>query len=197
MPGSEKEVCDKVGKHLYKEDGIPHSKFWNEFNDYKTRQRENPSSSVAQLKMTLPGRIVQMVRTSERLSNNPCCCVLSCVKCAACCGMSMDTKKYKVKWSVSRWYLQPFFDSSCAHWRLVISVASGQGGSFRNIHISVNAGGPFSIQCCSCVGVCRKILRCTVKSRKRCDLWNLETEEAQTLDRMAALVEVESKTTCI
>jgi len=102
MPGSEKEVCDKVGKHLYNEDSIPQSKFWNEFNDYKTRQQQHSSSSVTQLKMTLPGRIVQMVRTSERLSNIPCCCVLSCVKCAACCGMSMDTKKYKVKWSVSR-----------------------------------------------------------------------------------------------
>jgi hypothetical protein len=63
MPGSEKEVCHKVGKHLYNKDSIPQSKFWNEFNDYKTQQQQHSSSSVTQLKMTLPGRIVQMVRT--------------------------------------------------------------------------------------------------------------------------------------
>ena len=54
--------------------------------------------------MALPGRIIQMVRTSDDLSNNPCLCCLNCLKCTACCGMDVDTKTYKVRWSVRIYY---------------------------------------------------------------------------------------------
>ncbi|KAL3793242.1 hypothetical protein HJC23_000784 [Cyclotella cryptica] len=140
MPGSEKEVCDKVGKHLHKEDHIPQSKFWNEFNDYKARQQEHTSSSVSPFKMTLPGRIVQMVRTSEKLSNNPCSCVLSCVKCTACCGMSINTKKYKVKWSDKEDLSEIFISPSMLVDHFPYNIARALECAARSYDIPLNQG---------------------------------------------------------
>ena len=105
-PGSEKEVFDIVSEQLYDENSIPHSKFWSDFGSYKAKQQQTMSnrriserSSMMYDNMTLPGQIVQMVRTSDDLSNDPCFCCVSCIKCTACCGMPVDTKTYKVRWS--------------------------------------------------------------------------------------------------
>jgi hypothetical protein len=104
-PGTEKEVSQVINTQLYNDDVIPESKFWNDFQRYKTKQKETMSSRRASNGsgmydgMTLPGQVVHMVRTSDDLSNDPCYCCISCVKCTACCGMSVDTKTYKVRWS--------------------------------------------------------------------------------------------------
>jgi hypothetical protein len=99
-------VFDVVNEQLYSEDSIPESAFWNEFGSYKAKQqhtmsgrRSSDNSAVAYDNMTLPGQIVQVVRTSDDLSNDPCFCCVSCIKCTACCGMPIDTRAYKVRWS--------------------------------------------------------------------------------------------------
>ena len=51
--------------------------------------------------MTIPGRIMHMVRTSEKMNNVPCDCLLSCCKCVICCGQNPTTTKYKVRWTES------------------------------------------------------------------------------------------------
>jgi hypothetical protein len=45
-----------------------------------------------------PGRILHMVRTSVKLGNVPCSCLLNCTRCIVCCGRSVETKKYKLRW---------------------------------------------------------------------------------------------------
>jgi len=104
-PGGEKVVSEIIDCQLYKEDHVPDSKFWRDFEAYKAQQRKTMSDrntgSTRKMydTMTLPGQIIHMVRTSDDLSNNPCLCCLNCLKCTACCGMDVDTKTYKVRWS--------------------------------------------------------------------------------------------------
>ncbi len=49
--------------------------------------------------MTIPGKIVHMVRTSTKLGNDPCGCLLSCCNTIISCGATRQTKKYKVRWT--------------------------------------------------------------------------------------------------
>lgn len=96
-------MCDIVKEQLYNENSIPDSKFWADFGSYKSKQRQTISSrrmsDESSTSMTLPGQIIQMIRMSDDLSNDPCFCCVSCIKCTACCGMPLDTKTYKVRWS--------------------------------------------------------------------------------------------------
>ena len=98
---------------------IPDSKFWNDFETYKEQQRDNMTNrrtsdrlGMMYDNMTLPGQIVQMVRTSDNLSNEPCFCCVSCIKCTVCCGMSSDKKMYKVRWSEKEDFAEIFVSPS-------------------------------------------------------------------------------------
>lgn len=54
---------------------------------------------MMQVRMVCPGRICQLYRTSEKLSNVPCSSIIKCLKCAtAACGLA-GTKKYTVLWT--------------------------------------------------------------------------------------------------
>lgn len=84
---------------LHGKESIPTSDFWKNFASYKERQQQRQTQrKTRSCHMTLPGQIVQLVRLKD-LRNVPCSCLLSCVKCIACCGMSHETKKYKVRWA--------------------------------------------------------------------------------------------------
>lgn len=98
-PWNENSLLSLPEKLLYGKDDIPTSNFLSEFEKFKLRQREKQQDRGGQRsKMTVPGRIMHMVRTSAKLNNVPCGCLLSCLKCIVCCGVSHETKKYKVRW---------------------------------------------------------------------------------------------------
>lgn len=119
-------MSELIDSQLYKEDLVPDSKFWRDFEAYKTQQRKTMSdrntNSARKMydTMALPGRIIQMVRTSDDLSNNPCLCCLNCLKCTACCGMDVDTKTYKVRWSVRIYYFIKNPSKDYIYWSLTL-----------------------------------------------------------------------------
>ena len=102
-PWNEKALLSLPDTLLYSKDEIPPSKFYQEFEKFKLRQTERQQERGGnQSKMNAPGRVMQMVRTSARLDNVPCGCMLSCMKCIVCCGFSHETKKYKLRWIDSK-----------------------------------------------------------------------------------------------
>lgn len=94
---SVKNIPDKL---MHGKDEIPPSEFYNEFEKFKLRQEErHQERDIRQnIHMVAPGRILHMVRTSVKLGNVPCSCLLSCTRCIVCCGGSVETKKYKLRW---------------------------------------------------------------------------------------------------
>lgn len=102
-PWNEKALLSLPETLLYSKADIPATKFYNEFERFKLRQSERQQERGGQQsKMSAPGKIMHMVRTSARLDNVPCSCMLSCMKCIVCCGFSPVTKKYKVRWIDSK-----------------------------------------------------------------------------------------------
>lgn len=79
---------------------IPQTQFFTDFERFKASQNERQElRDTAHIKMTVPGRILQMVRTSVRLDNVPCSCMSSCLKSLTKCLLCYEeTKQYKVRW---------------------------------------------------------------------------------------------------
>lgn len=105
-------------KLLHNREEIPSSPFLTEFEEFKLKQVERQKDrDRQQINMTVPGRILHMVRTSAKLDNVPCSCLLSCIKCIACCGIRHETKKYKVRWTeakdLSEIYISPTMMVRC------------------------------------------------------------------------------------
>lgn len=102
-PWNEESLRDIPEKMLHNKDDIPSSKFYTDFEKFKEKQTERKEERARQnISMTLPGRILHMVRTSTQLNSVPCSCVGGCVlSCAKClgCGFINETKKYKVRWT--------------------------------------------------------------------------------------------------
>mmetsp|Transcript_19659 Transcript_19659/g.42728 ORF Transcript_19659/g.42728 Transcript_19659/m.42728 type:complete len:394 (+) Transcript_19659:1628-2809(+) len=103
-PWNEESLLDLPDKLLHSREGIPSSEFLTEFEKFKLRQTERKRERDRQhINLTLPGRILHMVRTSTKLDSVPCSClgscVLSCAKCIVGCGLIHGTKKYKVRWT--------------------------------------------------------------------------------------------------
>jgi len=94
-PWNEQSLLDLPEKLLHSSENIPSSKFYTEFEGFKRRHVGGQQHT----NMTVPGRILQMVRTSTKLDYVPCSCVFSAIKCIACCGLRHETKKYKVRWT--------------------------------------------------------------------------------------------------
>ncbi|KAL7540576.1 hypothetical protein ACHAXR_011065 [Thalassiosira sp. AJA248-18] len=107
---NEESILDLPEKLLHNSGEIPSSKFFAEFEAFKARQTER-QQELFHVKMTVPGRILRMVRTSAKLDNVPCGCALSCLKCIVCCGIDHKTKKYKIQWTeaedLSEIYISP------------------------------------------------------------------------------------------
>ena len=94
---NEKSLPEFSDKLLHDRESIPTSKFINDFEQFKRRQSDRQQERIRP-DMVIPGRIMHMIRTSAKLNNVPCGCMLSCMKCIVCCGTSQTTKKYKVRW---------------------------------------------------------------------------------------------------
>ena len=91
LPWKEKTLEDLPERLLYNKDDVPESRFLTEFEEFKTKQTSRANENeFAHVKMTLPGRILHLLRTSESLGNRPCSC------CLCCCPTT--GKKYKVRW---------------------------------------------------------------------------------------------------
>ena len=105
---NEESMLGLPEKLLHNSSNIPSSKFFSEFENFKQKQKERRRGTV---NMTVPGRIMHMVRTSTKYDNVPCSCLISCVKCIAFCGLRHETKKYKIKWTepedLSEIYISP------------------------------------------------------------------------------------------
>mmetsp|Transcript_15200 Transcript_15200/g.29639 ORF Transcript_15200/g.29639 Transcript_15200/m.29639 type:complete len:999 (+) Transcript_15200:251-3247(+) len=100
MHMNEDSLVDLPAKQLYEKENIPKSKFWTDFQNYKERQHQRMlRNNKRNCKMTIPGQIVHMVRTSTKLGNAPCGCLLSCCNTILSCGTTRQTKKYKVRWT--------------------------------------------------------------------------------------------------
>lgn len=84
---------------IHEIDSIPQSIFFDQFTKYVELQkgREN---ELLQARMTCPGKICQLYRTSDTFNSIPCGSLIACLKCipAACCGLS-KTRKYTVRWT--------------------------------------------------------------------------------------------------
>ena len=107
-PWKEQKLLHLPEKLLHDSDDIPSSQFYTEFEEMKMRQSTRRQERDLKVNMTVPGRILQMVRTSTKYDNVPCSCIVSCVKCIACYG---ETKNYKVRWTsaedLSEIYISP------------------------------------------------------------------------------------------
>lgn len=108
-PLNEESLLNLPGKLLYAKGDVPESQFSTEFSEFKARQSQRQEErDRADIKMTVPGRILHMVRTSTKLNNVPCSCLLPCAKCINPCK---ETKKYKIQWSeaevLSEIYISP------------------------------------------------------------------------------------------
>ena len=96
-PLDEESLLNLPEKLLHAKEDIPESQFSTEFLEFKARQSQRQEErNQANIYMTVPGRILHMVRTSTKLYNVPCSCLLSCAKCINPCR---ETKKYKIQWS--------------------------------------------------------------------------------------------------
>jgi len=94
MPRNESSLLSFPEQHLHCKEEIPPSLFYSKFEQFKSRQ------SVRQrVRMTIPGRILRMVRISAKLDNVPCWPLSSLAKCIVSCGISHKTKKYKLLWT--------------------------------------------------------------------------------------------------
>lgn len=94
MPRNESSLLSFPEQHLHCKEEIPPSLFYSKFEQFKSRQ------SVRQrVRMTIPGRILRMVRISAKLDNVPCWPLSTLAKCIVSCGISHKTKKYKLLWT--------------------------------------------------------------------------------------------------
>jgi sn1-specific diacylglycerol lipase len=93
MPSNESSLLSFSAKHLHSKEEIPPSLFYSKFEVFKSRQ-----NGRQRVRMTLPGRILRMVRISEKLNNVPCWPLPALAKCIISCGINHQTKKYKIVW---------------------------------------------------------------------------------------------------
>jgi len=95
---SESKIEDLTSNMVHEKESIPQSTFYDQFSRYVELQkgREN---EVQQVRMVCPGKICQLYRTSEKLSNVPCSSIIKCFKSiSAACGLAR-THKYTVLWT--------------------------------------------------------------------------------------------------
>lgn len=91
-PRKESSVLSFSDEYLHMQE-VPPSLFYSKFQEYKSRQRDRP-----RVRMTIPGRVLRMVRISAKLNNVPCWPLPALAKCIVTCGIRHETKKYKLVW---------------------------------------------------------------------------------------------------
>jgi len=138
---NEKSLLSLPEKLLHGKEDIPKSQFSTEFENFKARQSQRQEErDTAHIKMTVPGRILHMVRTSTKLNNVPCGCLLSCAQCIAPC---QETKKYKVRWTeaedLSEIYISPtmmvdHFPYNVAHALEIAAESYGVADQATDLH---------------------------------------------------------------
>jgi len=97
VPWNETSLQSLPEKLLHGKEEIPESQFFSDFDAFKARQSQRQEErEMANINMTVPGRILHMVRTSTKLNSVPCSCILTCAKCISPC---QETKQYKVRWT--------------------------------------------------------------------------------------------------
>jgi len=141
-PRTEKSLSSLPDRLLHGKEEIPESRFYTDFEDFKMRQSQRQAERDGlNVKMTVPGRILHMVRTSADLSHTPCNCLVSCAKC--CIRPCTERKKYKLRWTdaedlseiyISETMMFDHFPYNVAHALDVAAESYGIAGQANCVH---------------------------------------------------------------
>ena len=150
----ESDVLSYEDKHLHPKNEIPPSSFHSSFEQFKSKQRHRQG-----MRMTIPGRIMRMIRVSTKLDNVPCWPLPRIAACIVSCGIRHETFKYKMVWTDPK-DLAEIFSKSNECFIVVIPPALKIMLLNKMYYvcflysIAYHDYRSFPLQCCTCINGC-------------------------------------------